>query len=215
MRFIVIGCGRIGTGLAQNLLQRGHDVTVIDSDPSAFEALGPLFRGTTVAGIGIDRDVLLRAGIERSDGLAAVTSSDETNVVAAQIARQIFRVPHVAARVNQPRQAAVYHRLGLQTISPTTWAINRIADVLCHSRLSVVGSLGTGEVDLLQVEIPSTLAGKLVRDLTITSEVTLVAITRGHKTFLPTQGTVLEAGDQVHVAMVSSAADQLNRMLGL
>jgi trk system potassium uptake protein TrkA len=214
MRFIVIGCGRVGAGLAQSLNQRGHDVTVVDRDPNAFVQLGTSFRGQQIAGIGFDRDVLLRAGIERTDGLAAVTSSDETNVVSAQVARQIFRVPQVVARVNHPRQAAIYHRLGLQTIAPTTWEINRIADVLCHSRLDVLLSLGNGEVDIVQVEILPAVAGKLVRDITIVNEISVVAITRCGKTFLPTLGTVFEAGDQLQVAVVSTAIDQLNNLLG-
>jgi trk system potassium uptake protein TrkA len=215
MLFIVIGCGRVGAGLAQNLNQRGHTVTVVDSDPDAFNQLGPAFRGQKIAGIGFDRDVLLRAGIERADGLAAVTASDETNVVTAQVARQVFRVPKVVARVNQPRQAAVYHRLGLQTIAPTTWGISRIADLLCHSQLDTILSLGNGEVDIIQVEIPPALVGKSVKDLTILGEITVVAITRSSRAFLPTLGTVFEVGDQAQVAVMSNASERLNALLGL
>ncbi len=215
MRFIVIGCGRVGTGLAQSLNQRSHDVTVVDSNPNSFFQLAPSFRGQKITGIGFDRDVLLRAGIEKADGLAAVTSSDETNVVTAQVARQIFHVPQVVARVNQPRQAAIYHRLGLQTIAPTIWGINRIADILCHSRLDVLLTLGNGEVDIVQVDILPAVAGKLVRDLTILNEISVVSITRSGKTFLPTLGTMFEAGDQIHVAVVSTATDRLNNLLEL
>lgn len=215
MLFIVIGCGRVGSGLAQNLNQRGQTVTVVDSDPDAFSQLGPAFRGQKVVGVGFDRDVLLRAGIERADGLAAVTASDETNVVTAQVARQVFRVPKVVARVNHPRQAAIYHRLGLQTISPMIWGINRIADLLCHSQLDTILSLGNGEVDLIQVDIPLALVGKSVRDITVLGEISVVAITRSSKAFLPTQGTVFEVGDQAHIAVMSSASERLNALLGL
>ncbi len=215
MLFIVIGCGRVGAGLAQNLNQRGHTVTVVDSDPDAFSQLGPAFRGQKIAGIGFDRDVLLRAGIERADGLAAVTASDETNVVTAQVARQVFHVPKVVARVNHPRQAAIYHRLGLQTIAPTTWGISRIADLLCHSQLDTIFSLGNGEVDIMHVEIPPALVGKSVRDITVLGEISVVAITRSSKAFLPTLGTVFEAGDQAHVAVMSTASERLNALLGL
>jgi trk system potassium uptake protein TrkA len=215
MLLIVIGCGRVGAGLAQNLNQRGHTVTVVDSDPDAFNQLSPAFRGQKIAGIGFDRDVLLRAGIERADGLAAVTASDETNVVTAQVARQVFRVPKVVARVNHPRQAAIYQRLGLQTIAPATWGISRIADLLCLSQLDTVLSLGNGEVDIMQVEIPPALVGKSVRDITILGEISVVALTRGSKAFLPTLGTVFEAGDQAHVAVTSTASERLSALLGL
>src|SRR4030042_1184683 len=108
MRIIIIGCGRMGSGLAQTLSLRGHAVTVVDRDPQAFERLGPAFKGKTLTGIGFDRDVLLRAGIERADGLAAVTFSDEANVVAARLASNIFHVPRVVARLYDPRKAEIY-----------------------------------------------------------------------------------------------------------
>lgn len=215
MHMIVIGCGRVGAGLAQNLNQRGHVVTVVDRDTHAFDQLGPTFRGHRITGIGFDRDVLLQAGIERADGLAAVTASDETNVVTAQVARQVFHVPKVVARVNHPRQAAIYHRLGLQTIAPTVWGINRIADVLCHSQLDTMLTLGNGEMDIVQAEIPPTLVGKQVRDLSVIGEIAVTAITRSGKAFLPTPGTLFEANDQVHVAVMNTATDRLNTLLGL
>lgn len=215
MLIIVIGCGRVGAGLAQNLNQRGHMVNVVDSNPDAFDQLGPAFRGQKIAGIGFDRDVLVRAGIERADGLAAVTSSDETNVVTAQVARHVFHVPRAVARINHPRQAAIYQRLGLQTIAPAAWGISRIADLLCHSQLGVAMSLGNGEVDILQVDIPLALAGKAVRDITVLGEITVVAITRSSRAFLPTQGTVFEVGDQAHVAVMSTASERLSALLGL
>jgi trk system potassium uptake protein TrkA len=215
MHFIVIGCGRVGAGLTQELNQRGHTVAIVDSDAEAFSQLGPSFEGRKIVGIGFDRDVLLGAGIERADGLATVTAGDEVNVVTAQVARQVFSVPSVVARVNHPRQAAIYHRLGLQTIVPTTWEIGRITDLLCHSRLDTILSLGNGEVDIMQVDIPPSLVGKWVRDLAILGEITVVAITRGGRAFLPTLGTVFEAGDQVCVAVMSSASGRLNALLGL
>lgn len=215
MQMIVIGCGRVGVGLAQNLHQRGHSVTVVDRDPRAFDQLSLAFRGKKITGIGFDRDVLLQAGIERADGLAAVTASDESNVVAAQVARQVFRVPKVVARVNHPRQAAIYHRLGLQTIAPTIWGINRIADVLCHSQLDTMLGLGNGEVDIVQVEITPLLVGKQVHDLSVIGEIAVVAVVRKGKAFLPIPGTRFEANDQVQVAVMNTAIDRLNTLLGL
>jgi trk system potassium uptake protein TrkA len=215
MKVIIIGCGRVGAGLGQLLAERGHAVTVVDRDATAFERLGPSFQGQTVPGIGFDREVLLQAGIERADGLAAVTSSDEANVVTARLARQVFRVPRVVASLNDPRKAEIYRRLGLQTIAPTTWGIHRIGELLGYSRLDVLTSLGSGEVDIVETEIPSLLAGRAVTELTLPGDVQVVAISRSGKTFLPALGTLFQEGDLVHLAMLAESADRLKALLGL
>jgi trk system potassium uptake protein len=212
MRMIIIGCGRMGAGLAQALAQRGHTVTVVDNDPTAFEVLGPAFNGKTVAGVGFDRDILLQAGIERADGLAAVTASDEANVVAARLARQVFRVPRVVARLYDPRKAEIYRRLGILTISTTTWGIQRIAQLLCYSDLDVVMSLSSA-VDLVQVNVPPLLIGRSTQALTVPGEVHLVAIDRAGKTLLPTPETAFQEGDLLYMAVLAESADRLKALL--
>ena len=214
MKFLIIGCGRVGAGLAKILAGGGHAVAVVDKDPSAFDKLGDKFKGQTYTGIGFDREVLQSAGIERADGLAAVTASDEANVVAARIARDIFRVPRVVARLYDVRRAEIYKRLGLQTIAPTAWGINRIADLLLYSPLEVICTIGSGDVELVEVEMPPMLAGKTVRDLTVSGEIHVVAITRATKTMLPTLGTVFKEGDLLHLAVLASSSNRLNEMLG-
>lgn len=215
MKIIIIGCGRVGAGLARTLSLRDHKVKVVDKDPAAFERLGLAFKGETIVGVGFDRDVLLQAGIERADGLAAVTASDEANVVAARMASRVFRVPRVVARLYDPRKADIYRRLGLQTIAPVTWGIHRIADLLSYSPLDVVMSLGDGGVDLVETEIPPLLVGRTVDELTVPSEIRVVAISRGGKTFLPTRGTVLQEGDLLHLATLATSTDRLKALLGL
>lgn len=214
MRSIIVGCGRTGADLAQALSLRGHSVTVVDHDPSAFERLGPAFNGQTVTGVAFDRTVLLQAGVERADGLAAVTGSDETNVVVGRIAREVFRVPRVVARLYDPRKAEVYGRLALQTIAPVTWGINRIAELLCYSWLEPVLSLGSGEVDLVEVQLPPTLAGKAAGDLTVPGEIEVIAVTRGGRAFLPTAGTTFREGDLLHVLVLAASVDRLKALLG-
>jgi trk system potassium uptake protein TrkA len=209
---IIIGCGRMGAGLAQTLAQRGHAVTVVDNDPVAFERLGPAFTGKTVAGVGFDHDILIRAGIERADGLAAVTASDETNAVTARLARQVFRVPRVVARLYDPRKAEIYRRLGILTISTTSWGIQRIAELLCYSDLDVVMSLSS-EVDLVQVGIPPMLVGRTVQALSVPGEVHLVAIDRAGKTLLPTPETAFQEGDLIYIAVLAESADRLKALL--
>jgi trk system potassium uptake protein TrkA len=215
MKVIVIGCGRMGAGLAQVLTLDGHTVTVVDKDPAAFERLGPNFKGHTVEGIGFDRGVLILAGVERADALAAVTASDEANVVAARLASQVFRVPRVVARLYDPGKAEAYRRLGLQTIAPVTWGVHRMADLLLYSPLSTIVSLGSGEVDVVEVEAPPVLVGRMVKDLNIPGDVQVVAVTRHGKTFMPTLGTLFQQGDLLHLAVTDTSAQRVKEMLGL
>jgi trk system potassium uptake protein len=214
MMILIVGCGRVGAGLAKALLERGHSVTVVDKDALAFEKLGEKFKGQTVPGVGFDRDVLLKAGIQQADGLAAVTASDEANVVVARIARDIFHVPKVVARLFDVRQAEIYRRLGLQTITPTSWGINRIADLLLYSPLETVSSIGSGEVEIMEAELPRLLVGKTVRELTVPSEIHVVSVTRENKTFLPTLGTIFREGDLLHLAVLATSTDRLKEFLG-
>ena len=215
MRLLIIGCGRLGAGLGQLLATNGHSVTLVDKDPLAFEKLGEKFKGQRLVGVGFDRQVLVSAGIERADGLAAVSASDEANVVAARIARDIFHVPRVVARLYDVRQAEIYKRLGLQTIAPTNWGIQRISDLLLYSPLETTAAIGSGDVEVVEVELPLLMVGKTVRDLTVASEIHLVSITRANKTFLPTLGTIFRAGDTLHLAVLNTSASRLREMLGL
>ncbi|MCE7985855.1 MAG: TrkA family potassium uptake protein [Caldilinea sp. CFX5] len=212
MNMIIIGCGRMGAGLAHLLSLRGHALTVVDKEQSAFAALGPTFRGRTLVGVGFDREVLLAAGVARADGVAAVTNSDEANIVAARIARTMFRVPSVVARVVDPQKAEIYQRLGVQTISTTVWGINRIANLLSYNHLDVVCDLSSS-VELVQMELPARLAGRTVQNLTIPGEVHVVAIKRSGQTFLPTSSASLQAGDLLYLAVQAASADRLTALL--
>ncbi len=214
MKILIIGCGRVGAGLAKTLVGRGHSVTVVDKNPLAFEMLGDKFKGQAILGIGFDREVLRKAGIERADGVAAVASSDEANVVVSRIARDIFHVPRVVARLYDVRQAEIYKRLGIQTIAPTGWGINRIADLLLYSPLETVFSLGSGEVELVVTEVPRLLAGRPVQDLTVAGEIHVLSITRANKTFLPTLGTLFREEDLLHLAVLTTSTNRLKELLG-
>jgi trk system potassium uptake protein TrkA len=218
MRILIIGCGRTGAGLAQALALRGHTVTVVDKDPAAFARLGPKghpgFRGETIAGDGFNRELLLRAGIERADGLAVLTTHDDVNAVIARLAREVFGVPRVVARLYDPRKAEIYRRLGLLTIAPVTWEVNRMADLLCYSPLDVTGSLGSGEVDLVEAEVSPLLAGRPVETVNMPGEATVLAISRGNRTFLATAGAICQAGDVLHLAVLASATERLKALLG-
>lgn len=215
MKIIVIGCGRQGAALTQLLSQRGHTVTIVDSNAEAFERLDLTPPIRTIVGIGFDREVLLQAGIERADGLAALTTSDEANVLIARIARQIYRVPQVVARVYEPRKAGIYRRLGLQTISPIALGANRLAELLTLSQLDALVTLGSGEVEIVQVEAPLLLVGKRVSELTLSGEVSVVSIQRANKAFLPTLGTVIEKDDRLDLAVLTASSNWLKTLLGM
>ena len=215
MKIIVVGCGRNGSGLAAALAQNGHSVTVVDSNPAAFSQLGKDFPGNTVQGIGFDQDVLLKAGIDRTDALAAFTASDESNAVIARIAREIYHVPKVVARLYERGKAEIYRRLGIQTLSSTTWGIQRAMDILSYSPLNAVFSFGNGDVELVKIEVPSLVAGRKVNDLTVLGDIHVVAIEREGGTILPTAGTVFRRGDMLYIAVNVASGGQLKKLLGL
>jgi trk system potassium uptake protein len=215
VRVIVIGCGRVGAGLARSLSQRGDDVTVIDKDPAAFSRLGSDYKGKSVLGVGFDRDVLLRAGIERADALGAVTASDEANIVAGRVAVQFFHVPKVVARLYDPRKAEIYRRLGLQTIAPTTWGVSRLLELLSYSGIGSTSVIGNGDVDLVEAEVPPLLVGHTVNDVSVPGEITVAAISRGLRSMIPTLGTRFQAGDRLHLVVLATSTDLLASTLGL
>jgi trk system potassium uptake protein TrkA len=210
-----MGCGRVGEQVARILDAEGHVVTIIDYNAEALARLGSDFRGRKVNGIGFDRSVLMEAGIENADAFTATSSSDNANIVAARVARNIFHVPKVIARLYDPRRAEIYQRLGLLTISSTTWGAQRIYELLTHDSLDPMLSFGNGEVKLLTMELPPQLEGREVHDITVPGEVHVVAITREGRAMLPTLGTVFRKGDLVCLAVLSSAMDRLEGLLGL
>ena len=215
MKVIIMGCGRVGEQLARLLSEEGHDIAVIDYDSSALARLGDNFRGKKVKGIGFDKDVLVEAGIEQADAFAATSTSDNANVVAARIARNIFLVPKVVARLYDPRRAEIYQRLGLLTISSTTWGAERIRELLTHSALDPILTFGSGEVCLLTVETPPMLVGRMVKHISIPGEIQVIAITRQGHAFIPLFGTELQPGDSIHLAILASSMDRFNDMIGL
>ena len=192
-----------------------HTVTVVDVDPAAFERLGGNFPGRTLRGSAVDRETLVAAGVERADGVAAVTATDEANEICARMAMQTFRVPKVVARLYDPFKADVYHHLGVQTVTPVNWAVHRMADLLCYSHLDTVISLGSGEVDIVETEVPPLLVGRTVPELRVPGEIRIVAITREGRTFLPTDAALFCKGDRLHIALLGASSERLRTLLGL
>jgi trk system potassium uptake protein TrkA len=198
------------------LAQRGHQVTVIDHrDTDAATRLGPTFKGRLISGLGFDRAVLIDAGVEQAEAFVAASASDNANIIAARIARNIFHVPRVVARMYDPRRAEIYHRLGLLTISSTDLGVRQIYEMVTHTDLDVLQKFGRGEVSVLAIEVDTTLTGRNVRDLSIPSEVLVISITRNDRAFIPSTGTEFQEGDVVHLAVQSTSMTRLEQMLGL
>src|SRR3990172_2293790 len=210
-----MGCGRVGSQLAKVMTMEGHQVTVIDKNPAAFERLGPTFKGKKVSGIGFDLEVLKAAGIEKADAFVSVTNGDNSNILGARIAKNTFRVPKVIARIYDPLREKLYRQLGIQTISSTSWAANKIKDLVLHGELVRHLSFGNGEVDLVEGEIPPALVGRRVADLNIPGEVKVVAVVRLGSAFIPSLGTELQAGDGIQFAVLSSGMPKLKKLLNL
>jgi trk system potassium uptake protein len=215
MKVIVMGCGRIGSQVSQLLSDQGHEVTVIDHDANSDGRLGPNFKGRIIIGLGFDRNILMQAGIEQAEAFVAASQSDNANIVAARIARNLFHVPRVVARLYDPRRAEIYQRLGLTTISSTNWGAERIFQVLTHTDIDVWNTFGNGEVALVNVELPPQLTGRTVVHLNVPGEVMVVSITRNDHAFVPASGTEFHEGDLVNLVVLSSAMDRLEELLGM
>jgi trk system potassium uptake protein TrkA len=216
MKIMIIGCGRQGAELAKTLNLNDCEVTVVDNDQTAFERLGPPpFLGQIIHGNGLDRDVLLQGGIERADGVAALTASDDINIVVARLARQVFRVPRVVARVHDPLKAEIYRRLGVLTVNPVALGTQRFAELLTFSPLEPIKGLGNGEVGIVEIDIPPNLVGRMANELTVPGEIQVVAITRDGKTYMPTLGAIFQEHDLIHMAVASNSTDRLKALLGL
>ncbi|MEM5774702.1 MAG: TrkA family potassium uptake protein [Anaerolineaceae bacterium] len=214
MKLIIMGYGRVGAQVAALMSAEGHAVTVIDNDPGRVNRLALDKKIRTVKGIGFDRDVLIRAGIEEADAFAATGSSDNMNVIAARIARNVFHVPIVVARLYDPERAEIYQRLGLKTISSTSLGAERIRELLIHSDEDPIMTFGSGEVCLFAIEVPAHLVGRRVKDLTVPGEVQLNSITRKERAFIPISGTEFETGDLLNLTVAASAIERLKQLLG-
>jgi trk system potassium uptake protein TrkA len=215
MKVIVMGFGRIGSQVSKLLAIQQHDVTIIDHDANAGKRIDPAFKGRVIKGVGFDRKVLIQAGIEQAEAFVAASTSDNANIVAARIARNIFHVPRVVARLYDPLRAEIYQRLGLTTVSATNWAAERIYQELMHTDLDVWETFGRGEVSFVHLETPPQLFGRTVNQLNVSGEVMVISISRNEQAFIPIIGTEFQEGDLINLVVLSSAMERLEEMLGL
>ncbi|XNZ01278.1 potassium channel family protein [Micrococcus luteus] len=212
--FVILGCGRVGVALAHTLEAAGHSVAVVDRDPHRFTALGEDFAGTTVAGVGFDREVLQRAGIEQAAGLAAVSADDGTNVIAARVAREHYGVRQAVARIYDPERATVYQRLGVSTVAAVQWTSDRIL-----SRLLPAGAGrsehrdASGGLLIGELTCAPSWYGRSVGDLEEATEARVAYLTRFGEGVVPTGQTLLQEGDVVHLVHAVSRRDEVEALV--
>jgi trk system potassium uptake protein TrkA len=209
VHIVIMGCGRVGSTLAHILEDRGNTVAVIDRDPEAFRRLRPAFKGERVTGIGFDRDVLARAGIERADGFAAVSSGDNSNIISARVASETFAVPRVAARIYDPRRAEVYERLGIQTVATVRWTADQMLRKLLPEGAEPQWRDATGKIVLSQVTVSPDWIGEPVKLVEASVGTRIAYIDRIGEAIVPQLGTVLQQGDVVHVIAPESDMDRI------
>lgn len=200
MRIVIIGCGRIGAQLAYSLYRRGHQVSVVDENVASFHNLPPDFKGRMEEGDALNQEVLKRVGIQKCDGLAAVTSSDTLNAVICHIAQKEYQIANVVARNYDPHLMPLFESFNIQVISSSSWGSQRIEELLLDTEGRTVFSAGNGEVEVYEIEIPPVWNGKVVGDLIVCTDCKWIAITRAGKAFLPDQETILQTGDILAVA---------------
>jgi trk system potassium uptake protein TrkA len=198
---VVVGCGRVGAGLARAVEEHGHTVALIDKSARAFVRLPEDFKGRTVVGVGFDRDRLREAGIEEAGALAAVASGDNSNILVARVAKETFNVERVVARIKDPRRAAIYERLGIPTIATVMWATERILLRILPDRPAVEWIDPTARVCLVERVVPSSWAGRPLSDLDVAGVARVVALTRLGVAIIPEADTVAQDGDLVHAAV--------------
>ncbi len=191
MNVIIVGCGRVGSELAGILSAEGHHASVIDKNRDSFERLADGFNGRILPGNGFDLEVLKAADIERADVLCAVTSSDNTNLISAQVARKVFRVPRVLARACDPRKVPSYAALGVDIISGTTLLASMLRDKILESRFSSA-LIEIKDIGVIEIEVKKDLAGRSVRQVNIPGEFLVTALRRRGGVIIPDPDTVLE-----------------------
>ena len=194
MYVIIIGCGRVGAELAKLLSGEGHDVVVIDRSRDSFNRLGDSFNGLTMVGNGFDLALLKQVGIEKADALCAVTNGDNTNLISAQVAKNIFRVPKVLARVYDPQRAHIYSTLGLDIISGTMLFSAMLRDKIIESRFSSY-LIESKDLGVIEIEVKDSLVGKTIQDINIPGDFLVVALRRMQGVIIPEPKTVLKNKD--------------------
>jgi trk system potassium uptake protein TrkA len=199
-----MGCGRVGSSLATALEAAGHSVAIIDQSKEAFRRLGSDFKGRTILGVGFDRDTLLEAGIDGADAFAAVSNGDNSNILAARVARENYGVTNVVARIYDPGRAEIYQRLGIPTVATVIWASDQILRRILPGGARSEWRDATGTVQLLEVHPHLNWYGRPISELETATESRVAFLTRLGEAIIPDEHTVLQDGDLVHMTILDA-----------
>lgn len=215
MHVVIGGCGRVGSQLARELIVSGCTIGLIDKDRRAFRRLGDAFGGEALHGFVFDRATLEQAGIERADAFVAVTSGDNSNVVAARIARERYGVERVVARIYDPARASIYERFGITTIAAAQWTVDEVRRALASAeeRVECEVGLGPSDVVLASFTVPEGAHAAPLERLQVAGEVAVAAVSREGKTSVPGDGTLVEAGDVVHLSLRRDAYERVHDLV--
>ena len=209
MNIIVVGCGRVGSQLATMLSVEGHNVIVIDRDENAFRRLGTTFNGVTIKGLGFDEDVLEGAGIREADVFAAVTDLDNTNLMAAEVARKLFGVKHAVARLYNPVRERTYQQLNLDYVCGTTLVAETLMEKIHaghgHHLNTIAG------IEVLEFKTNAAVEGRKLRELEIDNKFRVFTLTRGAASFIPGPDTVMREGDVVYASVRDDAYPKIKK----
>jgi trk system potassium uptake protein TrkA len=213
MRFLIVGCGRVGSTLAKRLSRAGHEVTVVDENSNAFRRVGRDFQGKLVLGTGIDVDVLQRAGADKADGFAAVTQGDNRNIMAALIAQQHFKIPRVVARIYDPERSTMYRDFGIATVCPTTVGARLISGALLEDQFSSL-LFDQPDAEIVEQTVGEAAAGRAVRDVTVPEKSQVALVVRAQRSLIPTPDLVLEKGDRLVAIVRSDFVAEYRKLFG-
>jgi trk system potassium uptake protein len=204
-----MGCGRVGSTLARSLEDRNHTVSIIDSDPDAFRRLGPAFNGDKVLGYGFDQEVLEKAGIRRAEAFAAVSSGDNSNIIAARVARESFGIQQVVARIYDPGRAEVYQRLGITTVATVKWTADQVLRRILPAGAEPDFRDPSGTIRVDHLPVPEKWIGQRTAHFQEQTDSRIAWIDRLGEGMLPTRETIIQEGDLIHLAMREQRAAQV------
>ncbi len=209
MHVVIAGCGRVGSELAAGLERLGHTVAVIDKRAGAFERLRPGFAGKKILGLVFDREILKVAGIDEATAFASVTNGDNSNILAARVAKEYYRVRHVVARIYDPKRAQIYQRLGIQTVATVRWTTDQVMRALLPDEIPVEYTVDNGEVVLTAVPAPEEVVGKHALELDAPGLRRVVALSRFGVPRVPDKDLTVQEGDILYLSVARSAMEDL------
>jgi trk system potassium uptake protein len=213
LHVVVVGCGRVGAGLASILEDGGHTVAVVDKAQKAFRRLPEGYSGRKILGVGFDRDRLRDAGIEEAGALAAVTSGDNSNIMVARTAREVFGLERVVARIYDPRRAAIYERLGIPTIATVQWTTDRVMRRILPGMPATEWTDPSASIVLVERPVSQSWAGRRLADLDLAGLARVAALSRLGVGQVPAADLVTQEGDVVYMTVATDRIAELDAHL--